>query len=112
MYTTMDHEMIKKRIHELAGEIPAEECQNGVKQLDKAIQEFDAKLPIQKFPSGNYWYFRTVEYQYPGEGKKTNILREKLGRITKKDYKKHEKVIDELMRTRDKDKIKEYLEDY
>jgi len=108
----MDPEKIKKRIHKLAGDIPAKECQKGVRKLDNDIQDYDSKFPIQKFPSGNYWYFRTVEYIYPGRGEKRNIIKEKLGRISKANYQKHKKIIDELMQNRNKEDLIKYLEQY
>jgi len=108
----MDPKEIKEKIHKLAGDIPAEECQEGVRELDNEIIAFDIKLPIQKFPSGNYWYFRTVEYVYPGRGKKRNIIKEKLGRISKQDYETNKRIINELMKNRDKDKLIKYLEQY
>ena len=108
----MDPKEIKEKIHDLAGDIPAEQCQEGVQELDKEIMGFDSKLPIQKFPSGNYWYFKTIEYSYPGRGAKRNIIKETLGKISKENYEKNKMEIDELMKNRNKEELIKYLEQY
>ena len=108
----MDTKEIKEKVHTLAGDMPSEQCQKGVRELDNEIISFDTKLPIQKFPSGNYWYFKTVEYNYPGRGDKRNIPKETLGKISREAYQKNKKIIDKLMKNRDKEELIKYLEQY
>ena len=107
----------RQEIKKLASEeIGPTECKEGIIKLDEDLDNYFDNLPIQKFnpsPSRNYYYFWTVKYDYKKiPGKKSNILQAKLGRILKSDYKKYEKEIIDLMKKRDKLKIKEFLEPY
>lgn len=105
----------REKIKQLASEkITLEECKKGLIELDRELDNYFEKLPIQKFTSGgNYYYFRTVEYDYTTyPGKKRNIPREKLGRILKSDYEKHEKKINRLVQEKNKEELKKFLEPY
>ena len=104
----------RKKIKIMASEkITPEECKKRVIELDQELNNYFDRLPIQKFPSGNYYYFRTIEYDYKtNPGKKRNIPKEKLGRILKSDYKKNKKIMDQLVKEKDKEELKKYLESY
>lgn len=100
---------IKNEIHRIAKIEDAKETQEEVRGLDEKLQ----KEPIQKFPSGNYYYFRIVSYEYnPGPYGKRNIPGEKLGRISKKDYGVNKDIIDKLMREKNSKELKKFLEQY
>lgn len=94
--------------------ITPEECKKRAIELDQELDDYFEKLPIQKFSStGNYFYFRTIEYDYKSiPGKKRNIPKERLGRILKSEYKKNKIIIDQLIQEKNKEELKKYLEPY
>lgn len=106
----MKLETIIKEIDRISNIEDPKTCQIEIKELNRMI-----KIPrITKRKRGSYYYMYSVlEYRYDREiGHSRENKLKKLGRISIQNYESNKKKIEELIKSRDQEGLKKYLESY